>query len=211
MGAQSLVAIANGLPPMAFTATSDVRVDTLVAIEDASVFQGQPGLNFGTPGASIVSQALAVGPNAGTWSTLPNSLILRSYLRFDLSSISQTANVTAADLKLSFRNSLSPGAQFVRTIELRLSSAAWSESTITWNNQPGVTGAMVANWDMRSCTTCIVDAKATVLSWLLGAPNNGFVLRSAQESTNPDHTVGYAAREDVAAQRRPMLIITWQP
>ena len=63
----------------------------------------------------------------------------RAFAQFDVSSISSTATVDTAFLRTKIEPGGAPGVSL--TYEAQRAAASWGELTITWNNQPGVSGA----------------------------------------------------------------------
>lgn len=81
---------------------------------------------------TYVDTNFAADPQLVVWANFPN-WGGRSYLKFDLSSIPAGHVVTGATLELYVFN----GGGFGSGIDIfRVGSDGWSESTITWNNQP---------------------------------------------------------------------------
>lgn len=105
--------------------------------KDALISSYTSGNNYGT---TPEFDALA-------WTNSGNPVNFRSLLEFDLSSIPSSAVISAASLSL-FHNptSVNNGAQHSslsgpNNTVLRRITQSWSESTVTWNNQPATTTA----------------------------------------------------------------------
>ncbi len=119
----SLVVVLTALPVLghlqrdAAAATTEV---TVAPMADARVLAAYPTTNFGS-----VSRLDVDSPGE------------QSFLRFDLTGVSGT--VQRATLRLFVRNGSSNGPSLYRT------SAAWTETAITWNNQPPPIGAAIAD------------------------------------------------------------------
>jgi hypothetical protein len=99
--------------------TKKTTTTTLVAANDAYVNASQPTKNFGT----------------ATTLQVDASPIVRSYLKFDLSSINGT--ITGATLKLTATMASKVGFD-VRDV----ASSAWAEGTLEYANAPAVSGTM---------------------------------------------------------------------
>jgi len=68
-----------------------------------------------------------------------------SFIKFDISSLPEDAVITKAEFR--FRPYSMYNMRYVETIDVHnVDDNSWSESTITWNNQPGVSG-LVAQID----------------------------------------------------------------
>jgi hypothetical protein len=93
-----------------------------------------------------------------------------------------------------------------RTLRAESVAAPWVENSITWNNQPGVTGSFATTasgpgwrqWNVTSQVTTMISNGAGF----------GFMIRDASE--NNDHEQQFVSREG-AAQNRPQLIVTFVP
>ena len=100
---------------------------------DAEVWDFDPTTNHGD-----VAIARA---NAWTWGG--NAGIQRSFIKFDLSSIPSTAIITSAQISLYSIDS--PSTEYDNPLSgsnaayLSRVTSSWNESTVTWNNQPGIT------------------------------------------------------------------------
>ena len=176
------------------------RTCTINAVADSYVNKAQAATNFGTLATLILS---------------PDSTSTeRAYLRFDLGScapaIPSDALVQTARVQLS----VSVAALATRTYELRRATAAWGETTVTWNVQPAVTGSptsstavafgtligTVVEWTATGDVQAYVTGAATDLGWRLSDTNEGIFLGLPL-------TVG--SRE--AASGQPKLVVTYLP
>ena len=92
----------------------------LPAVADARVLQSNPDTNYGTLVRLDVDS--------------PGE---RSYIRFSVSGV--TGAVQSATLRLYVTNASSDGPSLYAT------DNSWTETSLTWNNQPGSTGGVVAN------------------------------------------------------------------
>lgn len=165
---------------------------TLIASQDSYVDQNNP---TSTSGSSIDLFVLSKTTLLG----LGGDDNRRTYVSFALPSLPDACVVTSASLRL-FAKTGATG----RTIQAFRASGAWSESTLTWNNQPGGTGtaATVASgtgWRTWSVT-------AHVQAMYSGA-NNGFMLRDLAENDGiVGHSQTFRSSEDTVD--RPELIVT---
>ena len=104
------------------TCTVTATTATTPSVADASVRQASAGSNFGTSTTNDVSSSSAANQ--------------RVYLRFDLSgctpAIPASATVRLATLRL-YASTLSGNC---RTLDIFRVASAWTESGVTWNNQP---------------------------------------------------------------------------
>ena len=130
-----------------------------------------------------------------------------SYLRFDISTIPASANVTSATLKLCRTN----GSGGARTHELRPATAAWTESGLTWNSpEPSLGGAASATISVPSSAQCVnTDVRSDIQAWVLTAANFGWRIADTNEATAQQ--VDWATREDPSSSQRPSLSVTYTP
>jgi hypothetical protein len=104
---------------MAPIETKDEKIIIFNPIDDATVSEGYPDVNYGT------ETYLSIQSLTEEWKNM------RSYLKFDLSIIPDDATITSVSLKLYcfyfwFGNTIG---------ELYSFNGTWEETTITWNNQ----------------------------------------------------------------------------
>jgi hypothetical protein len=131
----------------------------------------------------------------------PAAMVQRAYLKFATPSLPAGAVISAAYIELWDVNT-SPGD---RLIELRSAAASWTETTITWNNQPGSTGAVVSSRlsYVTGAYNVFSGLADTVAAWIAGTLTNyGFrlalnsegaptwgALFYTRENANPPHLV----------------------
>lgn len=184
-----------------------------VAGVDAHIDQNSPGTNSGT--ATTMSVRSQSNRNR------------RIYLSFDLDAcdpaIGASAGVMSATVRL-FVTSL-PGA--CRTHDIFRVTSSWTETGVTWSNQPF--GTSVNNPPTASRTSAIGigssacqnvtnnayvsgwDVTADVAAFVTGTANHGWMIRDDAESTSPPRTAVYVARETNDASRSPQLVVDYRP
>ena len=102
-----------------------------------------------------------------------------------------------ASLRLYTANASAAGGSFFGT-----NGAPWTETGLTWNNQPGLGSSPVAALGAAtSGSTQRVDVTPLVTG-------DGTVDVAVTSSSADD--VGYAAKESTNAARRPVLLVTVQ-
>ena len=171
-----LVAAALVLTSMAVLAPPSIAASMTVPAEaDAFVVKSTPTINRGTASTLRIRNAGKV-----------------SYLRFNVPALPAGETVTAATLQVTATS----GSQCTLGAEvIRAASSTWSEATITWANQPGTTGAVLARATWTSAGLQRFDVGAAVT----GAGPVSFVLR---------HTIGCKASADAVFRSRESSIDT---
>jgi hypothetical protein len=150
----------------------------------------------------------------------------RAYLKFSLSgcspSIPSSASVRAATMRI-YASAMQPGCQ---TIDLFRVTSSWTETALTWNNQPfgtavnnPATGSRTASFDVGSSAGCAnssvgyiagVDVSSDIAAFVAGsATNNGWMLRNDSESSSPSRTVTFSAKDLGTLAQAPQLIVTY--
>jgi hypothetical protein len=94
-------------------------------------------------------------------------------------------------------------------VELRQVDEPWTESSVTWNNQPDSTNISKINGVGTGLDYYDWDTTGLVQGWLNGATNNGLALWSDTESTFGWR--GFASQESVSPPAPPQLIVTYRP
>ena len=63
----------------------------------------------------------------------------------------------------------------MNVIEIHLNSAAWDESTATWNNAPAYGSSIgTSSGETSGCDWLVFDTSSVVQGWVDGSPNYGF-------------------------------------
>jgi hypothetical protein len=160
-----------------------VTVDT-VAIQDARTQLGSLNANFG-------SAQLWINTEAGHY----------SFVEFDTSVLPADAQIQTAELVLRFTGHYAGE----RTVEVGRVNADWSETTITWKNQPTVTWGGSRQSVDGAAADIRFDVKDIVSLWQAGtAANEGFALRGIG---NGPGKIFHS--KDTSAQYAPRLVITY--
>ena len=150
----------------------------------------------------------------------------RSFLKFTaLNNIPQTATILSAKLSLygvtsspslPQGNSYYPGSPYnswgTNECWLKQVSGSWSESVITWNNQPAVTEtnrvAIPASTSQWGYDVQDIDVTNMVKDMVNNATNNGFCIMLQNEVYY--RSVSFASSDNTNAAKRPKLVITYQ-
>jgi len=176
-----------------------------------------------------VNQLLPLN-NAGNVSLTVSSAALnnlRIYIRFPLSSclnpVPATATVRSATLRL-FANALAPSC---RTVDVFTVLANWSDTTITWSNQPfgssinnpasgqriystHIGGAPCTNQTLNTYVN--FDVTSDVVKFVAGtAANYGWMLRDDVEGSLGLQSTSFASRSLNTAGQAPTLMVSYTP
>jgi hypothetical protein len=170
---QLILTVEPGTPPPG--GTGEVQ---LLPTADAAVRETYPTQNFGA--ATTLSADLS-----------PRET---SYLRFYVQGVMGT--VTRARLWLYVTNGTSSGPV------LHAASSGWSESQVTWNTRPALSGEPVSSSASHTVGTWV---EYDVTQWVQGNGEVNLGLRPLSSDG-----AGFASREDSTAARRPRLIVTYQ-
>jgi hypothetical protein len=162
---------------------------TVFAEADSWIDQNSPSNNFGT---DAILKVRSQGPSDN----------FRTLVRFSLpSSVPQGCVVRSATLRL-YAASWTDG----RVLEALPIASAWSESEVTWRNQPQTTGPAVMTpsgsgyreWSVAAQVQAMYDASA----------NNGFLVRDAVESWGGSEQQFHSREKN---ENPPMLVISFVP
>jgi hypothetical protein len=195
------IAGALALSP-AFAATLGVSSKNLTVWTSSATVCSNPGPQTVNPNIDSYVREDSATTNFGTATTVfvrsGSGARRRTFVRFNLPATPSGCSLTAATLRL-FTTTAAAG----RTLQVFRSAAAWTETGITWNLQPGTTGTAVtaasgAGWIQWNVLT---HANA-----LYSGTNNGFTLRDASETTGSASQT-FSSRE--AASNKPELVLTF--
>jgi len=186
---------------------------TTTAVADASVRQGSATSNFGT----VTTNNIAT----------QNGQNRRLYIRFDLTQCNPAIPSTATVRLATLRMYVSALPVLCRTVDVFRVTATWTESAITWNNQPFGTainnpasGSAVDTFGVGTPVGCenrtanvyttggVVTS--TVASFVAGTLTNfGWMLRDDVEGSATAYTQTYSAKDLGTAAQAPQLVITY--
>ena len=182
------------------TAASSIAPTTCTlsaADADSYVDQASTGSSFGTATSfEVRSQS--------------SSRNRRAFVQFSLAACSIPANalITAASLKLFMFTA--PTAS--RTYEAHLVSAAWTETGVTWTNQPAV-GTLTASTATGTTANVTLTwaVTADVQAFVDGTTNRGWRIKDQTESSAPTRNAVFRSAEYGTASQRPVLEVTYYP
>lgn len=127
----------------------------------------------------------------------------RSYVKFPLPAIPSGCTVSGATLRLYTDAQVSG-----RTIQAFRVPTTWTESGITWTNQPGGTGT-AATSPSRSSKGWQEWSVATQVQEMYTSGNHGFMVRDSSENSSSKREQKYLASEHGTSSTRPQLVITF--
>ena len=128
-----------------------------------------------------------------------------SFLRFDLSAIPAGSVVLSADLEMYLTSIDYDASTYTR---LEAVEDSWSESTLTWNNQPSTTSNTYDEQTVEDRTGWWSwDATFLANEWVTGRrTNNGLAVLSGGVGSAPAH---FYSREG-SSTLAPQLCVEWQ-
>lgn len=181
------------------TATPGHLLRTLPAIADAEVSQGAPNWNAGAAPHMRAGYDFSTGANGG---------VVRSLLRFDLSSIPAGAQITSARLRV-FYEAFWDWPGYVDTVTVYRVSSSWEELSVTWALQPSygtaTTGVVIPateEWDWYEFAVTPL-----VQGWVAqSTPNYGVILRGPEYDGDDASWRGFSTRE---GSHPPELVIDY--
>jgi hypothetical protein len=148
---------------------------------DSDVDQGSASNNFGTS-SDLYVRSKAAGNR-------------RAFVKFDLSSCNASTRDVVTTATLSLYMTGAPGTS--RTYDVRRVNATWTETGITWTNQPAVgsvTSSTTTGTTSNVWRTWAVNADAQ--AWLAGtATNYGLRVSDATESAAASPEAKFAPKE----------------
>ena len=134
----------------------------------------------------------------------------RSLIRFDVSTVPAGSTVASATLTLCPTKKTVPAAG--RIHELHVALGEWTESAVTWGNQPTVIAAPTDSSVYLGDLECVeFNVTGEVAAWVAGAPNFGWQLRDQTEGDVNNSAVTYGSREAATTTLVPLLTLTYTP
>ena len=189
-------ALLTDVPAVPDNTLSTAYWDTLNPVADSFVKSNNPNQNRGT------LQTLRVRSNSAP-------VNFRTFVEFDLSSIPPGNEVLKAEMTLCA--SAVPGA--TRTYDVYSVAAGWTETGITWNNQPGVASSVSSSATTPPAPDCMTWPVASdAQDWVVGAPNNGLRVNDSVESSPTNYSSTFRSREYTAVPAdQPSLFVVFRP
>ena len=195
----TVIVIANDTiyrnPPLTYASTQYITLQPGAEGIDSTMQTALPYINYGSLTMALVGNTV--------------SSILRTYIKFDLSTVPANARITDADLRL-YQHDTFGSDNF--TIGLYNVTGDWDESTITWNLQPtSSTDAEITNNITAGATTWKSwDIDTLVQGWLDGTITNyGMMLKDTEETLVSTVTYFYTSDYTTDTTLRPKLEIDY--
>lgn len=177
-------------PTLTLTATGDTWVDSVTGTSQSS----SPELRVGSA-------------DAGTTKA-------RSYVNFDISSLTSKTSATVSSASLSLSN-FATGDCSGSAVRLSRVTSAWTVSGVTWAAQPTTvpdgSATSTASFGATGCATetpATFDATAIVQAWKGGAANNGVQIKADDETAASGYRK-YRSLENGDSTKVPTLSVTY--
>jgi hypothetical protein len=195
------------------TCTITATPVTATAVADATVQQAVATTNFGTTTSITVSSGTAINQ--------------RIYLKFDLTACSPAIPASSIVRLATLRLYLTAVPAACRTMDIFKVTAAWTETVVTWNNEPfgstinnPATGSRSGSFNVGSTAGCqnlaagayVVGGTVTtdVASFVSGTSSNlGWMIRDDVEGSVTTRTATFAAKELGTVAQEPQLVVTY--
>jgi hypothetical protein len=161
---------------------------TMPAVADSWIEQSSPSSNKGSD--SILKVMSKNGASN-----------LRALVRFNLPSIPAGCVLDAATLRV-YAGAASSGQRTLQALRL---NGSWTETGVTWQNQPATTGTAATTTSGTGYRQW--NVAAIVQNQYSSGTNNGFLIRDATE--NQDAEQQFYAREK--GENPPQLVVTFKP
>jgi len=167
-----------------FTVTQNSTTVVLYATADSRVAAQTPTTNYGTETRFIVQAKNTSGRQRGL-------------IQFDLSGIPAGSTINSATFSSYYYSyTLASFDPEGRTYYLYQNTEPWTETGVTWNNQPGYTTSQEASTAMPSSFGWVDwDVTGIVQTWVDGTDNYGFVMRDSNEIPGTNKVAQFYSRE----------------
>jgi hypothetical protein len=166
--------------------------------KDAYVYDTDPTSNWGT------LERITAGSGSGN--------VVRAYIQFSLTSLPTNAVITSARLSLYYWYSITAD---VAPIGIYNVTGSWTETGVTWNNQPTFSTSVLYTVNVPAAATnnfinwYITDL---VKAWQNGTvANYGVVLKDTDEATAEAWKRFYSSDWGTAAERPKLIIVYFDP
>jgi hypothetical protein len=156
--------------------------------------------------------------SACAWTSSNNPVILRSLLKFDLSSVPQSATIVSANLYLYSHPAPTPEGNLVdanfganNSMVLQRVVSDWSPSTVTWGNQPAGASQnqVVIPHTSASSLDLNIDVTSLVSTMVSTNSNYGFVTRLQNEVAYTSR-VFVSSRSPLTPTKFPKLVVVYR-
>ena len=195
------------------TCTVTATPVTATAVVDATAQQASATTNFGATTSVTVSSGTAINQ--------------RIYLKFDLTACSPAIPASAIIRLATLRLYMTAVPAACRTMDVFKVTAAWTETVITWNNQPfgatinnPATASRSGSFNVGTTAGCqnlaagvyVVGGTVTtdVAGFVSGASSNlGWMIRDDVEGSATTRTATFSAKELGTIAQEPQLVVTY--
>jgi len=149
------------------------------------------------------------------WTQGGNAVNIRSFLKFDLSSYGSIPNITSAYLTLYGNPSATSSTQYLghsgsNASTLNLVTSSWTETGVTWNNQPSIGSGI----SIPQITNLNQDyPNINITSWVNGwvaNPSTNYGMRLKLDNEVYYTTMTFCSSDNTDATRRPKLVINYK-
>jgi 2',3'-cyclic-nucleotide 2'-phosphodiesterase (5'-nucleotidase family) len=168
----------------------------LTPSQDAQVVEGYPDSNYGDKTYLYVQSAAS-----GSY------LDERTWMRFDLSGLPAGATITSATLEMTAWKA--QGGDMVVSAH-SAGDDSWTESGITWNNQPTIGSPLDSTTLVSGQTGAYTwDVTSYIQTEYAGDQAATLILKADTEGSSSALTYAFESREWGTASQRPRLTITY--
>ncbi|MCH7735211.1 MAG: DNRLRE domain-containing protein, partial [Chloroflexi bacterium] len=169
--------------------------ENYVAAADSYIEQDSPTATHGTDTLLTVA---AWGAGGGK-----NNRLLAD---FDVSGIAPGNEILKAELELCATSV--PGTS--RTYDIHQVNSTWTETGVTWNNQPTVVAGASDSVVIPAAPGCVLwSIVDDVQLWVVGVTNNGVRINDSVEGGSNNETI-FRSRENSVTTDRPNLYIVYR-